>query len=42
MLLTTLPFDYPTLLEITDRRWRAPVTPTGIRVRRDAGRGKIR
>jgi hypothetical protein len=42
MLLTALPFDYPTLLEITDRRRRAPVTPSGTRVRRDAGRGKNR
>jgi hypothetical protein len=42
MLLTTLPFDYSTLLEISDRRRRAPVTPSGTRVRRDPGRGKIR
>jgi len=43
MLLTTLPFDYSTLLDIGDRRRRNPTpTPSGTRIRRDAGRGKIR
>ena len=40
MLLTALPFDHSTLLEIGDRR--RPPSATGTRVRRDAGRGKIR
>jgi hypothetical protein len=42
MLLTALPFDHSTLLEIGDRRRRPSATASGTRVRRDAGRGKIR
>ena len=39
MLLTGLPFDYSTILEIGDRCRRAPRSSTGTRVRR-AARGK--
>ncbi len=42
MLLTSLPFDYATLLEIGDRRRKTTEYPSGTRVRRTAGRGKIR
>jgi hypothetical protein len=42
MLLTSLPFDYATLLEIGDRRRKTTAAAAGIRVRRDAGRGKVR
>jgi hypothetical protein len=41
MLLTGLPFDYSTILEIGDRRRRLLVTPTGTRVRRDGRRSKV-
>ena len=42
MLLTSLPFDYATLIEIGDRHLRTTAVASGTRVRRDAGRGKIR
>jgi hypothetical protein len=40
MLLSSLPFDHKTILEIGDRRRRPSETPSGTRVRRTAGRGK--
>jgi hypothetical protein len=42
MLLTSLPFDYATLVAIGDRRRKTSAFTSGTRVRRDAGRGKIR
>jgi hypothetical protein len=40
MLLTTLPFDYATLLDPGDRLRKARRRTTGSRVRRDEARDK--
>jgi hypothetical protein len=40
MLLTTLPFDYATLVDTGDRVRNAPKRASGSRVRRKAGRGR--
>jgi hypothetical protein len=34
MLIPSLPFDYATLVDVTDRVRRAPIRPSGSRLRR--------
>ena len=40
MLLTTLPFDYVTLIDTSDRVRATRKRPTGTRVRRDERRDR--
>jgi hypothetical protein len=40
MLLTSLPFDYASLVDTSDRVRRTNKRPTGVRVRRATGRDR--